>query len=311
MLVGEPDTVVKLRVLHVGEREPVTFSVARAPVLIQTVRGFSRNASSQWDYRIHADDRIGYIRVSNFRQTTAREFDRALNRLPAGKLRGLIIDLRFNPGGIMQQAVELIDRFLSDGVIVSTVTRRRAVEEFRAHEADTINDVPLVVLINGSSASAAEIVAGALQARGRATVVGERSFGKGSVQHLIKLTGHEAAVKLTTAYYRLPDGRIIHRTTKNAGSDAWGIIPDIEVPLSDDEARAVQESRRTLDLAFVDSDGDETAIPEEPATAVEDKAFNERVRPPVIEGLLIDRQLERAIEVIQEKLEAAGAAPKK
>jgi len=303
MLVGAPDTVVKLRVLHSGEREPTTFAIARGPVQMQTVRGFSRDDANQWIYRLNSDARIGYIRISNFRQNTAREFDRALKPLLSQGLMGLIIDLRFNPGGIMQQAIDLADRFLPDGIIVSTVTRRRAVEEFRAHAPDTVNELPIVVLINGGSASAAEIVAGSLQARRRATIVGERSFGKGSVQHLVKLTGHDAAVKLTTAYYRMPDGRIIHRTTRNALSNAWGIIPDVEFVLTDAEARAVQDARRTLDLAFVTAEpkAEEgaSALPLVPSAT--DAAASPSTHGPSVPSreLPLDRQLEKGIDVLR------------
>jgi len=112
---------------------------------------------------------------------------------------------------------------------VSTVTRRQAVQEYLASEPRTIEDLQLAVLIDHAAASSAEIVAGSLQDHQRAVVVGERSFGKGSVQHMIRLTGHPAAVKLTVAYYRLPGGRVIHRTTRNVQSEQWGVRPDIAV----------------------------------------------------------------------------------
>jgi carboxyl-terminal processing protease len=202
---------------------------------------------------IDLEEGIGYIRVSSFRDNTMRDFDEALSRLLDKGIRGLIIDLRFNPGGVMHQGIAMVDRFVEDGVILSTVTRHKAVQEYLATRLGTVKDVRVAVLVNGASASAAEIVAGALQARGRAVVVGERSFGKGSVQHLIRLTEHKAAVKLTVAYYRLPDGRIIHRTAKNTNTDSWGVIPDVEIVLSDEETHAIQQSRRQLDLAFVES----------------------------------------------------------
>jgi carboxyl-terminal processing protease len=149
----------------------------------------------------------------------------------------------------------------------------------------TVENLKLVVLINGSSASAAEIVAGSLQARGRAVVVGERSFGKGSVQHLIHLAGHKAAIKLTVAYYRLPDGRIIHRTDKNALTDLWGVTPDVKVTLSEDEVQAIQESRRKLDVSFSESATSTTAAAGEVVSG-----------SPLLE-LIRDAQLEAAMSV--------------
>ena len=267
MLVGPLGTRVHIEVRHPGERETKKLSLVRGPVHLTTVRGFRRDPSGAWEYMIdrggrtsrprvgrrdqggsvREGPRIGYVRVSNFRENTMRDFDAALSELLDDGAVALILDLRFNPGGLMQQAVAMVDRFVDDGVILSTVTRRRAVDEYVAQREGTIDNLKLVVLINGNSASAAEIVAGSLQARGRAVVVGERSFGKGSVQHLIHLTGHKAAIKLTVAYYRLPDGRIIHRTDKNTHTELWGVTPDVKVTLSEDEIQAIQESRRRVD----------------------------------------------------------------
>ncbi|MEK7731494.1 MAG: S41 family peptidase, partial [Planctomycetota bacterium] len=247
MLVGSPGTRVHIEVRHHGERETSKLNLVRGPVHLTTVRGFRRDPSGAWDYMIDRDARVGYVRVSNFRDNTMRDFDAALTELLDDGAAALILDMRFNPGGLMQQAVAMVDRFVDGGVILSTVTRRRAVDEYVAKREGTIDNLKLVVLINGNSASAAEIVAGSLQARGRAEVVGERSFGKGSVQHLIHLVGHKAAVKLTVAYYRLPDGRIIHRTDKNAHTELWGVTPDVGIALDEREVAAIQESRRRVD----------------------------------------------------------------
>jgi carboxyl-terminal processing protease len=187
--------------------------------------------------------------VSNFRENTLADFDAALREILDGGATSLILDLRFNPGGLMQQGIAMADCFLESGLIVSTVTRLRAIEEYNAVPEGTVGNIRLVILVNGGSASSAEIVAGALQARKRATIVGERSFGKGSVQHLIHLQGHQAAVKLTVAYYRLPDGRIIHRTEANAGTGVWGVTPNVVVPLDDTENQAIRTSRAALDAA--------------------------------------------------------------
>ena len=248
LLGGPPGSPVRLRVQQAGGHEPRDLTIIRGPVSIHTVRGFRRKQSGAWDYMIDPDHRIGYTRVSAFYNNTIHEFNAALRELRSQGMRGLIIDLRFDPGGLMYQAVAMVDRFVGTGLILSTVTRRRAVQEYDATEPGTISDVELAVLINGGSASSSEIVAGALQDQERAVIVGERSFGKGSVQHVIYLTGHKAAVKLTVAYYRLPNGRIIHRSALNAHQDSWGIKPDLEVVLTGDERKAILESRRAVDL---------------------------------------------------------------
>jgi carboxyl-terminal processing protease len=191
----------------------------------------------------------------------------------------------------MQQAIALVDRFVDDGIIVSTVTRRRAVQAYPATRQGTIGDVKLVVLVNAASASAAEIVAGSLQALGRAVIVGDRTFGKGSVQHLIHLTESGGAVKLTTAYYRLPDGRTIHRTRQNAHTDSWGVIPDVEIPLSDEERGVIRASRRRLDQAFV---GLDTASERGPESMQADSGV-----PPGSPEIQRDRQLRKALELLR------------
>ncbi len=247
ILAGAQGTQVRIEVRHPGERQSRTLELVRGAVHLKTVRGFTRDSAGKWEYMLDRKDRIGYIRVGNFRENTLRDFDEALREILDDGAAALILDLRFNPGGLMQQAVAMVDRFLESGVILSTVTRRKAVDEYVAVPEGTIRKLKLVVLINGNSASAAEIVAGSLQAHRRATVVGERSFGKGTVQHLIHLIGNKAAVKLTVAYYRLPDGRLIHRTDKNLHTQSWGVIPDVIVPLERDELAALQESRRRTD----------------------------------------------------------------
>jgi carboxyl-terminal processing protease len=193
--------------------------------------------------------RIGYVRVSAFHTNTMHEFNAALRALRTKRARGLILDLRFDPGGLMHQAVGMVDRFVDEGMILSTVTRRRAVQEYYATGPGSMTEIELAVLINASSASSAEIVAGSLQDHGRATLVGTRSFGKGSVQHLLHLTGQEAAVKVTVAYYRLPKGRTIHRSESSRQEDPWGIIPDVHVELSTEEEAAIVAWHRAIDLS--------------------------------------------------------------
>jgi len=255
MLSGPAGTRVTLELRRADPVAAKMLTLTRGPVHLKTVRGFHRERQTgRWDFMIDKAAGTAYLRVSNFRENTMTDFDAALREVLDAGARSLILDLRFNPGGLMRSAVEMADRFLDSGVIVSTVTRLRAIEEYKAVPEGTVHNIRLVILVNGGSASSAEIVAGSLQARGRATIVGERSFGKGSVQHLIHLRGHAAAIKLTVAYYRLPNGRIIHRTAANAASDSWGIKPDVVVTLDDAERDAIRVSRQALD-SFAAGDG--------------------------------------------------------
>ena len=295
LLIGAPGTTVRLRVQHPRQREPEALTVTRGPVSLLTVRGFRRDASGHWDYLIDPATRIAYVRVSSFLSNTMDDFGAVLDSLSSQGARGLILDLRFNPGGMMHQAVAMVDRFVDSGVILSTVTRRRAVQEYLATPVGTVSSIKLAVLINGASASASEIVAGSLQAHDRALVVGERSFGKGSVQHLIYLAESKGAIKLTTAYYKLPDGRIIHRTAKNLDSSLWGVRPNVEITLNDEEVHAIQDSRRMLDLAYAEP-SDAPGSSEKPTVGN---------RPGDAEPLEIlrDRQLLEALTQVRHQIE--------
>jgi carboxyl-terminal processing protease len=241
MLTGEAGTSVQLTIARSDQEEPLSVTLTRRAVSMRVVRGFRRDIDGFWDYLLDPAAGVGYLRLSKFRANSAEELDEAFAVLRAAGARALILDLRFNPGGLMEQGLSLVDRFVAEGVLLSTITRREAVQTYRAHGPGTDQRTPLVVLINGGSASSSEIVAGSLQDHSRATIVGGRSFGKGSVQHLIPLADGEAAVKLTVAYYRLPRGRIIHRTAANLRSDRWGIVPDIAVPMTDAETKAVRQ----------------------------------------------------------------------
>lgn len=242
-LRGKVGSTVRLTLRHPDAQVETDVVVVRDHILIETVRGFARRPDGTWDFMIEPGDGIAYVRVSNFHKTTTRDFDRALVEMMDQGAAAIILDLRFNPGGILSEAVHMVDRFVSEGMIISTITRRSVEHEFTASASHTITDWNLIVLINGGSASAAEVMAGSLQDHGRAIVVGERSFGKASVQRILRLTTHDAAVKLTIAHYRLPNGRIIHRLPNASPDDDWGIYPDVEVVLSREEQDAVQQSR--------------------------------------------------------------------
>src|SRR5436190_1557383 len=208
---GPVNTKIKLKIMRKGQDKPVEISIRREIIRVRSVRS-----------RLDGDD-VGFIRLTQFNEQTADGLKKAITDLSAqagDKLKGFVVELRNNPGGLLDQAISVSDAFLERGEIVST--RGRNAEEtqrFNARPGDLTKGKPVVVLINGGSASASEIVAGALQDHKRATLVGTRSFGKGSVQTIIPLGGN-GAVRLTTARYYTPSGRSIQ---------AKGIEPDVEI----------------------------------------------------------------------------------
>ena len=209
---GAPNTTINLKVMRKGVDKPLDIAVVRDIIRVRSVRS-------------KIEDDIGYIRITQFNEQTADGLTKAIKeineKIPADKLKGYVIDLRNNPGGLLDQAIAVSDAFLDHGEIVST--RGRDPEEtqrFNARPGDLTNGKPVIVLVNGGSASASEIVAGALQDHKRATLLGSRSFGKGSVQTIIPLGPGNGALRLTTARYYTPAGRSIQ---------AKGIVPDIEV----------------------------------------------------------------------------------
>jgi carboxyl-terminal processing protease len=232
LIQGDPGQKVVLTVLHEGSKEPVDVPIVRAVIKVPSVMGDLRKADNpkEWDYFLDKTSKIGYIRLTNFSKTAPAEMKAAVEELQRGGVRGLVIDLRNNPGGLLRSAVEISDLFLSKGVIVSTKGRNHKEEVYEAKEEGTLLSepgkvVPIAVLINKYSASASEIVAAALQDHGRAVVVGERSYGKGSVQNIILMEKDTSALKLTTASYWRPSGKNIHRFPDSKETDDWGVRP--------------------------------------------------------------------------------------
>lgn len=223
-LRGEPGTEVHLRVRRDAAAAPMDFNLVRAAIHVNSVR--SRLIEPGY----------GYVRIAQFQNKTPRDLRVAVQRLAdesAGDLLGLIVDLRNNPGGVLGASVDVADAFLDEGLIVYTEGREAKAElRFMADDGDILDGAPLVVLINRGSASAAEVVAGALQDHGRAILVGTTSYGKGSVQSVLELEGMRA-IKLTTARYYTPSGRSIQ---------ASGIDPDITVPDGNSDSPAAYDA---------------------------------------------------------------------
>ena len=226
---GPVGTDIKLTIRREGAEKAIEVTITRAIIKIQSVRS-----------RIEQD--TIYVRITSFTEQTEKDVKRAVERLKkelAGRVTGVIMDLRNNPGGLLDQAVSVSDLFLDKGEIVSTRGRRPdSIQRFNSKPGDVIEGLPIIVLINGGSASASEIVAGALQDHRRAIIMGTKSFGKGSVQTIIPLSGH-GAIRLTTARYFTPSGRSIQ---------AKGIDPDIVVPPARIEAVEQAQGRDEASL---------------------------------------------------------------
>ena len=207
-------------------KDDLDLTMPRQQIIVPTIKGYDRNADNTWNYFVDRSEKIAYIRITQFTADTYDKFKQAIDKLLADGMNGLVLDLRFNPGGRLDSATEIVDLFIDQGVIVSTRGRSRPEETVFAHAAGTLPKFPLVVLVNGSSASAAEVVAGSLKDNRRALVIGSRTYGKGSVQELIPLDQGSGELKMTVAYYYLPSGRLVHR--RKDATD-WGVIPQIQV----------------------------------------------------------------------------------
>lgn len=247
---GRLGTKVQVTVVHARNGESETLSIERDTVRVETVLGDRRKSDDSWDYFLDRDKKIGYLRITTFGRHTTQEVRKAIKQLTADGLRGLVIDLRFNPGGLLTSAIEISDLFVSQGRIVSTVGRNVPEQVVYATEEGTYADFPIAVLVNRFSASASEIVAACLQDHERAVVVGERTWGKGSVQNIIELEGGKSALKLTTAGYQRPNGRNIHRFDGATDEDEWGVKPNqaYEVKLSEAELRQWLDDRQARDI---------------------------------------------------------------
>jgi carboxyl-terminal processing protease len=288
LIQGEPGQKVTLTVLHDGDKEPVDIDIVRAEIQIQAVMGDVRKPDNpkEWEYFVDPENKIAYIRLVSFSETAAKEMKDTLTQLQKEGVRGLVLDLRNNPGGLLRAAVQISNMFVGDGRIVSTKGRNQTEEIHDAHAGDVIlsEKVPVAVLVNRFSASASEIVSACLQDHDRAMIVGERSYGKGSVQNVIdmKVGSETAALKLTTASYWRPSGKNIHRFPDAKETDEWGVKPNegYEVKLSDEEMIAFFRERNARDVVH-----GKGAAPEKPKDDKKDKKFEDKVLNRALEYL--------------------------
>lgn len=304
MIQGKPGSKVVLTIARDGLKEPKDITVTRAIIKVPSVLGDVRDPKNprEWEYFVDRKDRIGYVRILNFGKNTTAELKEALAKMEKDDVQGLVIDLRNNPGGLLKTAIEVADLFLKDGIIVSTRGRNHANVSYRAKAEGTVlsepgHEVPIAVLVNQYSASASEILAAALQDHERAVVVGERSFGKGSVQNVILMENESSALKLTTASYWRPSGKNIHRfpnkkdfESAKIGPDEWGVKPNkgLEVKVKEEDRVKYLLWRAERDVIHKKGEGPKK----------EGKPFTDAV-------------LEKALEQLREEIAKRPAAPVK
>jgi carboxyl-terminal processing protease len=242
--IGGPlGTQVTLTVRHAtGETEDLTMT--RQEIVLPTIKGFDRKADGSWDFYVCDSPKIAYVRVTQFTADTHEKLRAAVEQLLKDGMQGLILDLRFNPGGRLEEAEQMVDLFIEQGVIVSIKGRARPERVREAAGNGTLPYFPMIVLVNEHSASASEIVAGSLMDNQRALVLGTRTYGKGSVQEVIPLDSKSGELKLTVAYYYLPSGRLVHR---KKDSKEWGVEPQIIIPMDEAAQRRVLIERSEME----------------------------------------------------------------
>ncbi len=248
-ITGAAGTKVTLTIRRPDQNKEFDVPVVREKIVIHTVKGLTRESDGRWNYWADPERKIAYIRATGFMENTVEDMAKTLRKLRSEQVRGVIVDLRFNPGGLLKAAVDMCDLFLPSQPprkIVSTKDRASKEWTMSSSRQEGFSDIPLIFLVNDYSASASEIVSGAIKDHHRGLIVGDRTFGKGLVQNLEPLSAsNNAYIKLTTAKYYLPGGRCIQ---KEPGSPTWGVDPDIRVKLVPKETRKVLEVRRKHDV---------------------------------------------------------------
>jgi carboxyl-terminal processing protease len=301
LIQGDKGQKITLTVLHEGSKDPVDLSMERDIIDVQTVMGDLRKADKpeEWDWFIDKDHKIAYVRLLAFNENTTPELKKTLEQLKKEGVKGVILDLRHNPGGLLSSAVEVSNMFLNEGRIVSTKGRNQKERIYDAKPEGAIltpaADYALAILLNRYSASASEIVSACLQDHNRAVIIGERSYGKGSVQNILKLENDNSALKLTTASYWRPSGKNIHKFPDAKDTDEWGVKPNpgFDVPMKDEERIGYVIYRRERDIIHGKPNGAEPPPkPKVDKNGKEKKPFVDRVLQKAVEHLrgVIDKQ---------------------
>ncbi len=266
LMKGPAGDDVAVKVRHMSDGEEEDLSITRAIIQVKSVLGDHYRSDGQWEFMLDDENKIAYVRLTQFGRQSADELAEVLQQLKERGMKGLVLDLRFNPGGLLSQAISIADLFIESGTIVSTEGRNSEPRTWEASEPGTFSGFPMAVIVNRFSASASEIVSACLQDHKRAVIVGERTFGKGLVQNVVDVDQGRSAIKLTTAGYLRPSGANIDRYTAEDNQE-WGVKPndDLEIRMSRQELAQYSEARRERDILKADA-------PAEPS--FEDKQLN-------------------------------------
>ncbi len=282
---GKPGQEIELTIMREKETQARKFKLVRAEIRVDTVLGDTHERSGSWSYLLQGEPGIAYVRITAFSEQTGKELKRALAWLEERSFKGLILDLRNNPGGLLRQAVDMADLFVDDGVIVTTRGRNgEVIEKHEASRSGTHRGFPMVVLVNKYSASASEIVAACLQDHRRAIVVGRAHLGQGERAEHHPARRGPSALKLTMATYWRPNEKNIHRHKDAKETDDWGVRPDpgYEVILETEEFQKMVANRRKRDIVRNGNGGAPAAVEDQPGE--------------------LDRQLQRAIECLKQQI---------
>ncbi len=305
MITGKPGTKVTLTVRHVGEKTTEDIEITRDVIAIDSVLGDlpRPDTADKWEYMVDKKNGIAYIRLVAFTETTVKELTTVVEKLQKQGMKGLIIDLRDNPGGLLTAAVDVASMFLEPGQkVVSTKDRAKREKVYRSNPPtgfQPVRDVPIVIMLNGYSASASEIVAAALRDHLRAVLMGERSYGKGSVQNVIMMEDGTSALKLTTASYWRPSGKNIHRFRDAKKEDEWGVKPNkgYDIKLELEERVAYYKYRRDRDVVRKKGDAKTERKKTAKKTSDKDGSAGETNEP------FKDRVMEKALTYLRKKIQ--------
>jgi C-terminal peptidase prc len=289
-ILGKAGTPIKIIVEREGSAKPLEFNLIRGKVEVESVLGHKRKKDDSWDYVIDPENRICYVRLTQFSKYTYRDLEKTMKKLAKAGIKGFILDLRFNPGGFLDQAVKISDLFIDDGLIVTIRPRNGPETSYIGRSDGSYTTFPMVCLVNGYSASASEIVAACLQDHGRAIILGSRSYGKGSVQTIHSFDS--GVLKLTTATYWRPisdpktgKGNINKPSTQGRDEDEWGVTPNrgFVLKLPTKELNELQDYQRDREIIH---------------------RQDRRKNPPTTD--FRDRQLDMALEYLRGQIRTAA-----
>jgi carboxyl-terminal processing protease len=313
---GEPGTKLNLTIYRPSAAREFDVELTRAIIQIHPVKGYQRRMDdpTKWSYFADDTNKIAYIRLVDFTETAAKEIKAALTEAKDGGAKAVVLDLRGNGGGLLRMAVEICDFFLASGSIVRTQDRAKTGRNEKAKKDDSIwespEQMPMAILVNGGTASSSEIVAAALQDHHRAVIVGERTYGKGSVQKSFESPDGQSALKITTELWLTPNGKNIHRWPTSKESDEWGVKPDagLSVSMTNEQyiqlllhqAQAERMKRKTEVDPKAEPQKDLPANTKPKVNGAEPKTNG--MEPPKLDPNFKDPMLEKALEHLRKQL---------